>query len=538
MSSITQSLPPRVLASKPRRDYVAWGVGVFSIVLSVVAFIVTYRHNAVLTYNDAISHMEIARRVANGTNDGLAQLGAVWLPLPHVLMLPFIWIDGLYYSGIAGSIVSMATFVVATVLVYKLVAQLLRNRSLVASRWGGVAGAAVFALNINVLYMQSTPMTELPLFATLLGAVYFLVKWADDQRLGYMIASAVSGMLATLTRYESWPVMVVLFLVAVYITLRRSEPLSKRQRWLKLQDVAITYGMAVFFGIACWLLWNLVLFGDALNFRSGEYAKPSLWLTSNEPSIGNFGLSAKTFGYAFLENVPWILAAVASIGLVAFLAMERLKGRAMAVLSLLVVVPFLVCAIYTGERPLHVEQIYGDLYNTRFGLIMVLPVAVLVGYLVGVIGRFKSVAVVLAVATVLGAGALSATAAQAGDIVTFRDPASALASSGDQEDTAVEFKKLYDGGTVLMESFGNERFGFRAVPSQAHVYEGTNKQDRWKRSLADPSGMDVRWVIMRCIQGSPDKVCAAFIEHSEVFADYQLVFERPGKSAYRIYRHK
>ena len=62
-----------------------------------------FQHHQILLYDDSISHLRIARRVFDNTTPGLAQLGGVWLPLPHVLMLPFIWNDYLWRTGLAGS---------------------------------------------------------------------------------------------------------------------------------------------------------------------------------------------------------------------------------------------------------------------------------------------------------------------------------------------------------------------------------------------------------------------------------------------------
>ena len=44
------------------------------------------------------NHMLIARRVLMADTPGAAQLGAVWLPLPHILMLAFIWNNWAFYS--------------------------------------------------------------------------------------------------------------------------------------------------------------------------------------------------------------------------------------------------------------------------------------------------------------------------------------------------------------------------------------------------------------------------------------------------------
>src|SRR6266581_3402829 len=48
-----------------------------------------FQHHQILLQEDAISHLRIARRVLDNTPPGFGQLGGVWLPLPHVLMLPF-----------------------------------------------------------------------------------------------------------------------------------------------------------------------------------------------------------------------------------------------------------------------------------------------------------------------------------------------------------------------------------------------------------------------------------------------------------------
>ena len=61
-----------------------------AIFVSVFSFLFYYRHGDVLLYGDAVAHINIARRVFDSKTPGLLQLGTVWLPLPHLLILPFI----------------------------------------------------------------------------------------------------------------------------------------------------------------------------------------------------------------------------------------------------------------------------------------------------------------------------------------------------------------------------------------------------------------------------------------------------------------
>src|ERR1035441_6979889 len=57
-----------------------------------------------LYYGDAEAHLNIARRILDSQTPGYDQIGTAWLPLPHLLMLPFVRYDEWWRSGLAGSI--------------------------------------------------------------------------------------------------------------------------------------------------------------------------------------------------------------------------------------------------------------------------------------------------------------------------------------------------------------------------------------------------------------------------------------------------
>ncbi|HLK32472.1 MAG TPA: hypothetical protein VKT29_05240, partial [Terriglobales bacterium] len=78
-------------------------VGYLAGFASVIAFIWYFRHNQVLLYGDAVAHINIARRVFDSRTPGLKQLGTVWLPLPHLLIIPFIFTDWSWQTGFGGS---------------------------------------------------------------------------------------------------------------------------------------------------------------------------------------------------------------------------------------------------------------------------------------------------------------------------------------------------------------------------------------------------------------------------------------------------
>src|ERR1017187_6850228 len=80
--------------------------------LSIAALFFYYVHRQLLLYGDAVAHINIARRVVDNRHalESYGQLGTVWLPLQHIAMLPFVWIDALWRSGCAGSLPSMGAY--------------------------------------------------------------------------------------------------------------------------------------------------------------------------------------------------------------------------------------------------------------------------------------------------------------------------------------------------------------------------------------------------------------------------------------------
>ena len=166
--------------------------------ISIAAFVYYYVNGLGLAYNDARSHLDIGRRVVENLKPGFAQLGSVWLPLPHLLMTPTIWNDFMWHSGLSGALQSMISYVATAMLIYFFL------RQLGVGMFGRIAGLAVFALNINVLYMQSTAMTELLLLATMTAGVYELLMWHREETIFRLIKAAFWIMLSTLIRYDGW----------------------------------------------------------------------------------------------------------------------------------------------------------------------------------------------------------------------------------------------------------------------------------------------------------------------------------------------
>lgn len=511
--------PSAVTPVQVRGGYAARVVAIAATLVSLLAFAYFYSQGTILAYKDAVSHLEIARRVIDSPTPGLAQLGGVWPPLPHLLALPFVGFDQLYFTGFAGSFVSMASYVITAVLLYKIVHDL-TGRTL-----AGVIGAAVFALNPNVLYMQATPMTELPLFVCMAGLVYGVQRWIRTDKYQYLVGAGLAGLAGTLTRYEAWVLLAAMVLVVGFTAWRKRYPGGK------IEDTILAFLLFGAAGIVGWLLWNQLIFGDPFNFIGGEYAKPSLWVGADEPSLGDWPTALATYWYATIGNVTPVFAVLAAVGLVVFVVSRRAAIHTWPVLATLVPFPFFVVALYSGQRPLHVQEISSDLYNVRFGLLMILPVAVLVGYLAGVLARtsrtFAAVGSGAIVVLVFGAVALDRDG-----IVTLREPVDARVTGYElaSDEVSAYLAGQYDGGTVLMESFGNELVLFDAgIPTGANLYEGSYRL--WEPALQHPAGAKVEWVVMRGGE-QPDMVYER-LNGSDRLSGYDRVF---GNDLYQVYR--
>src|SRR5215475_4778967 len=87
-------------------------------ILSALAVSYFYSHGWQLWYGDAEAHLNTARRIIDSRTPGYGQLGTPWLPLLHVLLIPFVRVDSWWHSGLAAGIPSAAFFVAGGVFLF------------------------------------------------------------------------------------------------------------------------------------------------------------------------------------------------------------------------------------------------------------------------------------------------------------------------------------------------------------------------------------------------------------------------------------
>jgi len=199
--------------------------GSLAATLGVAAALRYHQLGLTLSHYDARGHLIVARRIVDSITPGWQQIGAVWLPLPHLLNMLPVQVDAFYRSGSSAVVISIASFALAAAAIAWIVALLTE------SRLAALAACAVFVLNPNVLYLQATPMTEpLLLGLTTLG-VAMLMSVGDPERVASRPATVgIVLALACLTRYEAWPVTYAALAATAWARWRGGEPASAALR--------------------------------------------------------------------------------------------------------------------------------------------------------------------------------------------------------------------------------------------------------------------------------------------------------------------
>ena len=311
-------------------------------------------HGGLFDYGDAEAHWNIARRLADSQTPGYDQIGTVWLPLPHWLLAPLAAVDTWWRNGLAAALPSAVSYVVAGGFLFAAVRRLFDTAAAAVS-------TAVFAGNPNLLYLQSTAMTEAVFFACLMALLYATIRFRQTQGWGTVMAAGIACCLGTLTRYEAW---FLIPFVAAYFALQ-----AQRRRLA----MAAVFATLAALGPLYWLAHNWWLSGDPLEFYRGPYSALAIQGPASYPGRGNWPQAWLYFrSAAELCAGSWLWW----IGLIGIAA--TVLKRAFWPLALLALpVVFYLWSMHSGASPIFVPTLWpNSFYNTRYGLAMLPLLAV------------------------------------------------------------------------------------------------------------------------------------------------------------------
>ncbi len=312
-----------------------------------------WKNGYLLYYGDAEAHLAIARRVFDSRTPGLEQIGTVWLPLPHLLMLPFVGNETLWRTGLGGSIPSSACFLLAGTFFY------LAVRRLFASRLAGFSAVLLFALNPNLLYLQAIPMTESIFFAAFF-ILFYATVWFRQSGSGWAaaLAAAATGA-ACLTRYEGW--FLIPFL-AIYFWL--AHPARRISPVLIFTVLASAAPLA-------WLAHNWWHYGNALEFYDGPYSAKAIYQRALDSGMARYP-GDRDWSNAWVQFQAAVrLCAGPGLAIAGIVGVgAALFQRAFWPLILLALPPlFYLMSIYSSGTPVFVPHLWpNSYYNTRYGM--------------------------------------------------------------------------------------------------------------------------------------------------------------------------
>lgn len=520
---------------RPAKREEAMPIAVAAVAFAFIALIVCLGHDYLLLYGDAVAHLGIARRILDTRNPGLIQLGGVWLPLPHLLMVPFVQKMEWWQNGLAGAWPSLLAYVLSVPGLYRLA------RRLAPPQWALVA-TAFYALNPNLLYLSTTAMTE-PLFlaiviwATLLTMECVAAISAGRVKvvnvrligLGLLIVAAV------LTRYDGWIFGAAVWCVVAWNLFRASEIRPRVSLCFSLFTVLAVAGPIA------WFAYNQHFFHDPLDFMRGPYSALAIERKTSLSGAHHPGWHNPLWAAVLylrtsqLDASAWetgfLVAAMAGAGIV--VAVRRRLELASTLLW--IPLPFYIYSIAYGSIPIFIPPLFPhSYYNSRYGTEMLPAFAVFACITAGWLQQrwaasqpllvrlmppiallliaINSVAMMYRVPLVLKEAMVNSTTR-----IAF------------EQAIANEIKTFPAGAPILMYNSDHVGALQRAgIPLKQTLSE--TDYDTWKAALADPA-KHAAYVI--AIEGDP--VAAAVTAHPKDLNELEVLCTT-GQSCARTYR--
>ena len=480
--------------------------------VSIVSFLFYFRRGELLFYGDAVAHINIARRVFDSRTPGLPQLGTVWLPLPHLLMIPFLLCDWAWRTGAGGSIPSMAGYVLGAIGIFRLVRDALTFHSQpdTAARTTAWLAAFSYVANPNLIYLQTTAMTEPLYLALFIWAVVYFSGFAQEAgRTEGDLESAASSSLvkcglclagACLTRYDGWLLAAAMCVATVPIGLKAKG--RGRELGRSFRDFVLLAAAAPVF----WLAYNAIIYRNPLEFANGPYSARAIERktiaagTPPHPGTRNLHVAASYFLKSAELNLAeggwqklWVVVLLG-----ATLMSPIFDRRVWPLLLLWIPLPFYMFSIAYGAVPVFVPTWWPfSHYNVRYGLELLPAFAVFVALAAHFVVTFvrdtkgKMMAVVAALVFVAGSYASIWR-----DPVCFREAwINSRTRLALESEVAAYLKGLPADSSMLMY-LGDHAGALQqaGIPLRRVIYEGnhhtwkqpSDSEGLWERALAHP----------------------------------------------------
>lgn len=508
-----------------------------------------------LAFPDAQSHLTISRRIFDSLAPGFTQLGTVWLPLPTISLIPFVVSLPLWASGWGGVMLGAICLAGTTASCYRIAARIGLGRA------GRLTAPLLLITNPSMVYQHTTAMTEPVLILFLTATTAGLASWAMTKRPmsagETMVFCGLPAAGALLSRYEGWAMIASGTLFIVIVAFRRYRPLPRRERFRSVVKPAVAFLFLPALGLAWWISYNFVVYGDPLEFLRGPYSAGTLHTPFAEAGLlaykGFLGLTLWSYHWAVIGTAGAVTAALAVVGLVVATGRYGLDNRAGVLWLLATGWAFSLLSLYLGQSLMNNMHTLPPVWlNNRYALVTAPWLGLLIGVLVdwlrsrarafsarsrpdAVRGSWGEPAIlattwILALALVAqGAWMMADLSGRSAVLAEGREYLEQKAADGSNA-AATFLREHYDGGLILMDEAAGPNALLPQIGIPLREYLNRSTGELFTEALADPQS-HARWLLytlppdafLQQAQVS-DSVYARVTEQPAIAAAYETVF--------------
>jgi hypothetical protein len=527
-------------------------VGLIALTIAGICDLIAFHTSSNTWYADSVAHATIARRIFDDKAPGFQQLGTVWLPLPHLLLMPFVASRTLWSTGLGASFLGALCSAATATAVYRITARLGFGRG------PRLVAVAVLVTNVNYEYICTTALTEPVLIAAFACTIAGLTHWATAARpmSGGELAvyAGLPAMVAMLSRYEGWVLVIAMVMFVAIVEYRRVRPDRPRPLRFVLTHRILpvlswpAFGLlAPFVGIGWWFAYNFNIYGNALEFMTGPYsalAQQADYIARGQVTThGDLGVSLSVYSWSVWEILGGFVVVTGALGGLVVAFVEGLSVRTLTLALALSTYVFMVASLYLGQTVIwNDHSLPPAVWNVRFAVSPIvffsIGLAALLHYLGQGATRWRPTRKLAWTIPVLAVLPLVGQACWVSRDVVHRAPVVTEGFNGAAQRPAkaiAYLKAHYDGGNILL----NETAG----SSQMIPLVGLPNKDYWDLStgagyqaaLRAPT-THARWIVVRTARhtNAPDPTWVYMRDHPELYASYHRVLRDGEISIFRL----
>jgi hypothetical protein len=446
--------------------------------------------------------------VFDSLTPGWRQLGGAWLPLPHLLnLIPVAW-DFNYRTRASAVVLSIAAlgWGLASFAGY-----LWRQTGSVAA---AIAAPLLILANPNVLYLQSTPMTEPLLIGLSLAAVVAVDAWTRDPRAETRRHAGVVLAALVLSRYEGWFAacgLISLGGAAVAVPAMAERRGDATRRWGVLEPLALAAYPVAAVAASCLLSWA----------STGRWLITSGFFEANNPARHQPLVALDQVISATVGLAGPVLIALGIAGAAACTWRARRPSALSALLPLALLLPVLLpLSAFDAGHP----------YRVRYMVPIVAACGAWSGFAIWLVpprGRTLA-AIAIAAATIVLRPPLDSQAP-----MVIEAQRESPTRDGRRAITRY-LAASYDGTPILasMDSLGHYMQETSAIGLSVRNFVHEGNGDLWLDALASPR-RHVQWVLIEELAEGGDQLAQLARRDPEFLSGFARVAEGGGAALYK-----